>query len=159
MKIFKKRIIAYAIDSSVIAFLVAGINETLLSFNVKAYNWEICAILALLALKDVIFINRSLGKKIMRISIYKEWKRPDIKTLIIRSVFTQTVGFILYWKSKFLKDQTLTAIDWENNKLKTYVIDDKVFKSLHERASTLDGDYTQNMTELYKSYLIGIYQK
>ena len=113
-----------------------------------------------LFMRDVVFKNASIGKKLMGICIYdKEWKKPSFKKLVTRSFCTATVVFAMMYKAIFADGNFLLPIDWELNKLGTRVIDKKVFKKLNETAKNMNGSYEKNMSELYVAYLRDLYLK
>ena len=159
MKIFKKRVIALLIDSFVIGLFIVS----LLGAFPFMYDYDIvlvAIILVPLSLRDLVFRNASIGKKLLRISIYDmNWKKPDFITLIKRSLLSPTVGYLSLFKFWTVDKDVYLIFSWERNVLKTQVIDDKVYKELAEQAKNMQGDFIPNMNELYDMYLKDFYQK
>ena len=159
MKIFKKRVIALLIDSFVIGLFIVP----LLGAFPFMYDYDIvlvAIILVPLSLRDLVFRNASIGKKLLRISIYDmNWKKPNFITLIKRSLLSPTVGYLSLFKFWAVDNDVYLIFSWERNVLKTQVIDDKVYKELAEQAKNMQGDFIPNMNELYDMYLKDFYQK
>ena len=158
MKIMKKRVIAYAIDTFIIGLLLAigRLNIQILNNNTLIA----ILILLLVSLKDIVFKNASIGKLILGIKIYNiDWTIPTTLTLMKRSLLTSFVGGLIYYKAKTIDGNLITVTDWERDHLKTTVIDKKVYERLKAEAVSLGGDWRQNMTELYKNYLMSLYLK
>ena len=53
----------------------------------------------------------------------------------------------------------MVLFEWEKNVIKTFVIDKKVYKKLKADAEKMEGNFPQNMTELYMIYLRDFYSK
>ena len=167
MKIFKKRFFASLIDSFVhVSFMVAC--QTLLEkcifekyfFEIWSHYFEFYVLLIPFFFKDLSFKNASLGKKIVGIVIVDEkWQAPQRKIIVKRAIMMSTVGFCLAWKCKFIDGTPIDLFDWEREKLKTQVIDRKVFKRIKEEANRENGDTVAAMTKLYDDYLRTLYIK
>ncbi len=158
MKILKKRAFAILIDSFILGFMLAGFQDLFNRWGVEDLMEFV--LITLFFFKDFLFINASIGKIIMGIRIYdNSWKRPKLLVLLKRNAFMITIGYIMWWKARFIDGNIINLFDWERDKLGTRVIDKKVFKQLSEEAKQLDGDYAKNMTNLYNSYLMNLYIK
>ena len=121
-------------------------------------NFDFLIIVIFLSSRDLIFRNASIGKKILGIAVYdNDWQPPRFHVLLKRSFLTGTVGFILWWKLKFIDGDIITLFDIERDKLGTRVIDRKIYKELEITAKNMEGDFAQNMNELYNAYLRDLY--
>lgn len=142
MNMFKKRKIAYIIDFIFIVSLLGIITvffkfielphwlftikiETPASINLPSIGTVL--ILLMIFAKDLLFINASLGKKIMKIRIVDvEGGRVSVFRLIKRSVLMQTVGIFKFFQAKSNKihtDDFMRELDeWEKTKFGTKVI-------------------------------------
>ncbi len=67
--------------------------------------------------------------------------------------------YVLLFKSKLVDGNIMAAIDWERDKIGTYVIDAKVYGELQKEAKEMNGKLSENMTELYNTYLRDLYCK
>ncbi len=80
-------------------------------------------LLFIIAAKDSLFRNASLGKKIMGLRIVMEdGTLPPLKTIWKRGLVMQTLGYTTYIKYRFAGGD---IIDWERQHLKTKVINQK----------------------------------
>ena len=159
MKIIKKRAFALLIDSFIFGSVVAGLQ---LIFPNLLKDRGILLIFLFIPFfcRDIVFGNASPGKRILGISIYStNWEKPSLKTLILRSFCTATVVYVLLIKSKLVGGNVMAAIDWERDKIGTYVIDAKVYGELQKEAKEMNGQFPENMTELYNTYLRDLYCK
>ena len=158
MKILTKRIFAVFVDGYIHAFIVAGIQFLLPEwFN----EYPLVAFLIIpFFFKDLFFKNASLGKIIFGLRIYdKNWEKPKIKVLVLRAIFTSTVGAIKAQRLAILGESYIEVFDWEREKFGTCVIDKKVYRELELIAREQGGDFAHNMTELYNAYLRDLYVK
>lgn len=127
MSIIKKRAFAFAIDCFVYAAFMVAFQKLLPS----VYNWIVIEgsilkiILAFpLCIKDIVFRNASIGKKIFRLAVVnEEMKPPSPVKLMIRAFIMTTVGYILFWKNIILKEDMSSLVSFEKDKLKTMVIE------------------------------------
>lgn len=161
MKILTKRGIAVFIDCFIIAF-IALIPQPLLDSLLTDLRSEflLLLIIPLYCLKDCVFKNASIGKKIVGIEIFdSNWKAPKFSVLIYRNIWMAYKGYFLFWKSKVAHESKITLFDEERNDLGTVVIDKKVYKRLKKECEVQKGDYCENMTRMYNEYLRGIYIK
>lgn len=160
MSIFRKRVFANLIDSFIYGTIYALVQISVPGFTNLVINSKIFVVIIFIPFffRDILFRNASIGKKLLGISIYdRNWKPPKIRTLVIRSFCTMTIVAGIVYKSRVIDGSILDAIDWEREKLGTMVIDKKVYKKLSEEARAKKGDFSQNMTELYCSYLRDLY--
>ena len=159
MKILKKRAIALIVDSSLIAFVFAGIDY-ILGLSVLEFQFFKVLFYMIFFFKDIVFKNASIGKKIMGIEIYDlEWKVPNIMKLFVRSMLINTIGIIYVWKAKFIDGSMIYLIDFERERCKTRVIDKKILEKLRKEARAMEGNENENLTKLYDEYLRSIYIK
>ena len=155
MKIFKKRCFAYLIDAFIYVFLLALFHEFIYT---PKYELTHLIFFCPFFLKDCIFKNGSIGKKLMGISVYDSaWNKPSFMLSLKRTVMSSGFGLALVWKSVFVGGSKMILFEWEKNVVKTFVIDKKVYKSLCADAKKMDGDFSENMTELYMTYLRDFY--
>ena len=155
MKIIKKRAFASLIDEFLFATPIALLQ---LKFPdlLAVEGWVLGILFIPFLLRDVVFRNASIGKRLFGIAIYtKDWKKPSIKCLMMRSFCTATVSYVSLCAGKDM----LSVLDWERDTLGAYVIDMKVYKELSEKALEMSGDFSQNMSELYNAYLRDLYAK
>ena len=111
-------------------------------------------------LKDLVFRNASIGKKLLGIVIYdNNWQPPKVKILVKRTVLMLTAGYLLFFKIKFIDGDMTELFNWEKNYIGTRVIDKKIFKELSEQAKNQTGDFAKNLDTLYNAYLIDLYHK
>ena len=159
MKIFKKRSIAFLIDGFVFGAILVFCQELFNKYWGYLRNWDLLLIF-LFFLRDFVFRNASLGKKILGLAVYdNNWQSPKLSVLVKRSFLTATVGYALTWKAKFVNGDFISIFDWEREKLGTRVIDKKVYRELESIAKNQNGEFAKNMTELYNQYLRGLYLK
>ena len=161
MKILTKRCFAALIDSFIFAMLLVLATEV-----IPPEYFEVLGVFGYLILfvpffmRDLLFRNASLGKKLLGISIYSEnWTVPSIKTLLLRAPITMTVGYSKVIKAMLIDGNYLGVIDWERECLKTQVVDNKIFKHLDNEAKKSDKNYCANMSAMYSEYLNNIYIK
>ena len=160
MKILKKRALAFLIDGFMFSILWVYGQSFLLNWFPNAGKIINIILFVPLFFKDLVFRNASIGKKLLGIEIYNDdWKSPSFGTLIKRAFLMTTIGYVLFFKSKFVDGEIISLFDWEREHLHTRVIDKKVLKNLQEQAQQEKGEYKANMTKLYNEYLIGIYMK
>ena len=159
MKILRKRAIAVLIDSFFVASVLVLLQELLNYLNVNIGNWDVLIVL-LFFIRDFIFRNASIGKKILGLKVYdKNWRAPGFLTLFKRSIVISTVGFVLLWKAKFVDGCVINFFDYEQDKFGTRVVDKKNYNRLKAEAEGKEGDFSKNMTELYNFYLKSEYMK
>lgn len=157
MKILKKRFFAAMVDAFVFGSAVACIQLLLPNLLVKA-GFLAAFLLLSFSVRDVVFGNASIGKKLFKISVYdKSWGKPKISLLIFRSLGTMTVGYLLMIKAAFTHGEFISVFDWEKSRFGTVVIDNIVFESLSREAKQRGGDFAQSMTDLYGAYLRDTY--
>lgn len=154
MDIMKKRAFALLIDGVLLGVYYETIRHVLPGWYFKLGSIGYAILLSVFFLKDIVFKNASIGKKIMGIQIFDErWENPSFFRLIKRSFMISTVGFAKMWKTKFMSGEILTIFDYEREKLGTSVIDNKVYFELKSQAEIMRGDFSKNMTDLYNEYL------
>lgn len=158
MKIFKKRVLALAIDTILLSLFVVGMQQLLLNLSL-ARSGSVILLLIPFIFRDLVFRNASIGKKILGLAVYdKNWRKPKCGVLILRSFSSMTIEYgILMYKSKPFKRGIISIFDWEREKLGTRVIDKKIFKELESKAKNQSGYFEDNMTELYNEYLRSLY--
>ena len=164
MKVLKKREIAFLIDTFVFAFLFVGIMELLKSWNPDIAKFVVkifgLPILSLQLLRDLPFLNASLGKQIMGLRIYDDnWQKPNVFTIIKRSFITSFGGLAILYKEVFVTGNYISLFDFEAKYAHTHVIDKKVFETLKEEIRGEPGDFAKKMTEAYNRYLRDCYIK
>lgn len=162
MKVFKKRLFAYLIDSFAfgIAFAIFQLGFPQAYAFILKYDLLLCLMFVPFFFKDVLFRNASLGKKIMRISIYdNNWKKPNVKTLFLRALRVTTVGYVMIWRAILTGEGVISVLDWEREKIGTRVIDKRIYAEIDSKAKDMNGNYAKNMSELYNEYLRKIYLK
>ena len=151
MKILRKRSIAYLIDVIIFAVIY---HFTLYRIIDKIPEFLIFLVICPLFFRDIVFRNASIGKMMMGISIYdKNWKKPSIWKLIKRSCLVITIGFIKHNIEMSTYGNKLAIIDWERDRIGTYVIDNSVYFEIKEKAEAMTGDFATNMSDLYNKYL------
>jgi len=153
MKIIKKRAFASLIDGFLFATPIALLQ---LKFpNLLAgKGWMLAIIFIPFLLRDVVFRNASIGKRLLGIAIYtKDWEKPSLKCLMLRSFCTATVSYVRLCSG----GNKLSVLDWERDTLGAYVIDMKVYKELSEKANQMNGEFPKNMSDLYNAYLRNLY--
>ena len=159
MKILKKRAIACLIDSFLFGIILVLFSELLKSWGVRFNNVELILFIPFF-MRDIMFRNASIGKRMLGISVYDtDWKKPKLSHLMKRSFFMMGVGYVIYWKSKLTDGNAIDVVDYERETLNSYVIDNKVYKKLADRAGQMDGDFSTNMSCLYNEYLRNLYMK
>lgn len=157
MTIIQKRGIALLIDNFVFGSIIAAIQLAIPDLLVQKTPVLILMFIPLF-LRDWLFRNASLGKKIMRIAIFdNNWKPPSLLTLFKRSILTGTVVYVMLCKYKFIDGNSIYVIDWERDNIGTRVIDLDVYQELDAEAKRSNGDYAENMTKLYNAYLRNVY--
>ena len=159
MKVLKKRVVAVLIDSFILISVLVLLQELLSIYKINIGNWDFL-IVFLFFIRDFVFRNASIGKKILGLRIYyNNWKVPNFRLLLKRSIIVSTVGYVLLWKAKFVDGCVINFFDYERDKLGTRVIDKKIYNELKAEAESKEGDFSKNMTELYNSYLRNTYIK
>ena len=74
--------------------------------------------------RDVLFKNASIGKKLLKIAIYKtNGEIPHTFDLVKRSFQTTIKGYLYIWKALFVGGDLNALFDWENDTLKMIVCD------------------------------------
>lgn len=92
----KKRLLAIIIDYYLILFLssipfIILIGNTL-KITTFSFNIYISLVMTFLILKDLVFKNASIGKKIMKIEVLKSNNyKPDMLIIILRN------SFLIFW--------------------------------------------------------------
>ncbi len=166
MKILKKRILAFVIDSFFLGLLLMDFLDIIARINSNVDFIDFESFFAVLFIfKDCIFINGSLGKKIMGLVVYNaNWQRPSFVHSLKRTVATNFIAPFMFFKA-FISFSGPDHVDklrffsWEKNVLNSFVIDKKVYRKLKADAEGMDGNFSYNMTELYMMYLRDIYSK
>lgn len=87
-----KRIVAFYIDNMIVSGVSMLIFLIISNFDLVGifyyFNWYIIVGLILTSLKDIVFRNASIGKKLLGIKIEKDdGKLPSILILILRNIF------------------------------------------------------------------------
>ena len=154
MKILKKRAIALLIDS----FIFGAFYELCRSFLPEGFfklgTLAYVILFIPFAFKDCVFRNASIGKKIVGICIFTtEWKTPSFLLLAKRTLYMGTWGYSIFLKNKFIDGRIISLFDWEQNVLKTLVIDKKVFNDLKEKVQDLNKNSSDTMLNMYNEYL------
>ena len=153
MKVLKKRIIAYAIDVSIIASIITPLHLFLTKFFEGRILIQIPLIL-LFFLRDPIFGNASIGQRLMGLRIYNSnWEKPGFFLLVKRSFSTMIFGGIIYDKAKRYDGNVLALFDYEREAFGTAVIETHIYKELKPLAEKMKGDFAENMTKLYNERL------
>ena len=154
MKIMKKRLIALLIDG----FILGAFYELCRLILLDAF-WEfgiLCYIIVFspFIFKDCIFRGSSIGKKIVGLRVFTtKWEQPSIWLLAKRTLYMSTIGYALWWRIKLRGESMMCLFDWEQRVLGTTVIDKNVFRELKEKAQDEDGDFSNNLLNLYNNYL------
>ena len=153
MKILAKRAVATLIDGFIYGFV-----HFLTFYNLNLPEALVFVELVPFFFKDIVFRNASIGKMMMGISIYNiDWKKPKFWTLVLRSFAVSSIGFVKHMVEMKTYGNKMAVIDWERDKIGTFVIDNKKYMEIFERVKEKNGDFASNMTELYNQYLRGIY--
>ena len=157
MKIFAKRVVAFVIDVSLLIVCIVAFKYFLDYYNVPNNHGHLLLVLPYMA-KDCLFGNASLGKGIMQIAIYTNyWRKPKFSQLIKRRALMLVDGSITLIRILRKKERLIRLFEWEQERLKTVIIDRKVYKRLDALAKSEDGYYSDNMTRLYNEYLNEVY--
>ena len=127
-----KRFFAEIIDYFIIGLLFVGLENFNLpewfygiSFNIADIPITIPSVGVLIVIipiviKDLLFKNASIGKKIMGLVIVDDKKNiPSIKVVLKRGILMPTLGYTIFITSGFDKDYFEM---WELNTLKTMII-------------------------------------
>lgn len=130
-----KRFFAEIIDCFIIGLLFAGLDRFSLpewfygiSFNIADIPITIPSVGVLIVIipmviKDLLFKNASIGKKIMALVVVDDKRNvPDKKTILKRGILMPTLGYMVFVTSGFDKDYFEM---WELNILKTMVVNKK----------------------------------
>lgn len=159
MNILKKRAIAILIDSFLLGLAFVFYQKIINLLGLNLGNLDLLLFIPFF-LKDIVFRNASVGKKVVGIAIYNDnWQSPSIIVLFKRAIIMSTIGYFIFWKSKFVNGDIISFFDFERDTLKTRVIDKKVLKKIRAEAEAEAGDKSVNMTRLYNEYLKDIYMK
>ena len=157
MKIFKKRCLAFFIDSFSYGMLKVIFCEYVLT-HIAYFPMILLEIPFLFV--DFLFRNASFGKKIMGIAIYTtSWEIPNPKLILKRALYMYVLPCIIVLRTLFGECSLFVLFECEKNVVGTFTIDKKVYKELKEKAKQMDGVFEKNMTELYMMYLRDFYQK
>ena len=160
MKIIKKRAFAYVIDCLLICIILVASNKIFISFGVDISKFNIVILIFLSSFKDCVFINASIGKKLLGVVVCnKKWNKPTLLHSLKRTLSTFIVAPISLCRMSAFHMDKMTFLNWEKNVLQSFVIDKKVYKKLKANAEQMDGIFSDNMTELYMMYLRDIYSK
>ena len=154
-KLFYKRIFAYLIDGFVFAFCYEMLRDYIVIFIKTTHSWGYFLVFLPLIIRDVWFMNASLGKKILGLVVVDDnWLAPHFSTILKRSAFTGTLGFALLAKLKCKNHEIiLSEMEWECRYLKARVVEKKVYNKLKTQAlvgGNIDADV---MNQLYYQYL------
>ena len=105
--------------------------------------------------KDALFNGASIGKRMMRLAVYKtSWERLSFWESFKRVVLVSAVGYVVFLKSFFSEEGTLSFFDWERDCLRAVVIESAVYRRLSEKA-----EGREEMLALYNEYLRSLYIK
>lgn len=160
MKIIKKRAFAYVIDCLLIGIILVASNKIFISFGVDISKFNIVIVIFLSSFKDCVFINASVGKKLLGVAVYnKKWNKPTLLHSLKRTLSTFIVAPISLCRISAFHMDKMIFLNWEKNVLQSFVIDKNVYKKLTVDAQGVDGNFSDNMTELYMMYLRDIYSK
>ena len=123
MRLIRKRAVAWLID----VFIYAALFALLFKYVTKLFGdkGDIFYYILLIPLfaKDCIFKNRSIGKKIMGLSVYKSnWEKASPFELIKRSFLTMVFSYIIGLKAILFGESPEAVFDWELNKLKILIM-------------------------------------
>jgi len=155
MKILKKRIVAFLIDG----FILGTIYELFRrAVNVLGITWSYWYLFLFIVffMRDLIFKNKSIGKKIIGIEIYdKDWKNPSGFLLFKRSCMMLGIGYFLLLKIIFISGNKMEFFEWETQNFGTRVIDKKIYRQLKEESNNSNIE----MTKLYDLYLKNCYSR
>ena len=154
LRIFIKRAMAFLIDVHIFAIYFMACQHFFPEVfkNIGTIGYLILFIPWFC--RDIIFINASIGKKIFGLTILDDkWNRPDVWVTVKRSVIRMSLGHIRFIEAIFSRGRLLTHLKWEKEFLKTVVVERKVYKKLKNEAEDMQGDFSENMTQLYYQYL------
>ena len=157
MKILTKRAIATVIDIIVLITIIELIllyiyNGNLSDMSILRHVW---LFLVCFGMKDAIFKNASIGKKILGIAIYrKNLSKPTRNETIIRTSKMTFIGAFILLKCLIAKSSLLSFFEWEKNELNTMVIDNDTFCLIQSKASEENND----LSIAYNEYLKSIYR-
>ena len=160
MRIIKKRAVAWLIDIFLYATVFVMLFKYVTNlFGDKATIFYYILLIPFLA-KDLVFKNCSFGKRIMGISIYKaDWKKPTPAELFVRSLFTMVFSYIIFLKAITLGDGPIEVLDWELNKLKMIVVENKTYNKMKEVSLKKGGKFEKEMTIQYEQYVHSLCNK
>ncbi len=95
-----------------ISFHVANVPVTLPSIGALV-------ILAPILLKDFLFINASIGKKLMKLEIRDlDGKIPPFRKRLLRGALMPTLGYVVFICNRFSVDY---IVEWEKTRIGTMV--------------------------------------
>ena len=161
MKVLKKRIFALFFDSFILGVYYEMCRRFLPEWFSYLGSLGYVLLLSPFVLKDLVFRNASIGKKIMGLRIYDiNWQKPSFSVLIKRTCIVSVLGFAQFWRALFVNGNYIAIFDMERDKMKTFVIDKKVYKKLREDVENETGKIdNQIMTARYNQYLRDLYIK
>lgn len=157
-KLFYKRVFAYLIDGILFAFCYELLRNYIDIFIKFTGSWGYFLVFIPLIIRDVWFMNASLGKKILGLVVVDDnWLVPRLSTIVKRSAFTATLGFALLAKLKtknYDKRQILLSeMEWECQHLKARVVEKKVYRELKAQALNGENIDVDVMNQLYYQHL------
>ena len=101
-----------------------------------------------ICLKDLLFKNASLGKRIMGLILVNDaWEKPSLKQMLIRGVAMPLLGLLHFISAK--GDLKKLAV-WEKGTLHTRIVPKALFEELKGIAEGKAGPYAENMEILYQ---------
>ena len=157
-RLFYKRVSAYLIDGILFAFCYELLRKYIDIFINFTGSWGYFVVFIPLIIRDVWFVNGSLGKKILGLVVVDDnWLAPRLSTILKRSAFTGTLGFALLAKLKSKsndkKQVFLSEMEWECQRLKARVVEKKVYNELKAHALNGDNIDVNVMNQLYYQHL------
>ena len=160
-KLFKKRALAYLIDVFLFAFVYELFRKYIARFVLITNTWGYFVIIIPFLLRDLIFRNGSVGKKITGLIVVdNKWDIPGVGIIIKRAAIT-SFGHILLYRFRLLNENwemaCLAELEWEYSRFKARVVEKKVFKALKEK-TFVDGIVDiDKMNQLYEKHLYSEY--
>ena len=159
MKISSRRILASLIDYLIIGafisiFSIVGLPNWFwsVSFQIgfipaSLPSLGVVVILLVLVLKDLLFKNASFGKRMMGLMIVDdEWRIPNLKAMLKRGFLMPVWGYIVFIIA-VIRDNDFES--WELKRLKTRVVEVKIYHELKHQCDLTTGEYKRHMDRLY----------
>ena len=157
MRLIRKRAIAMLIDFFIYALFFVPLIEYV--DNLLGDKSSIVYFILLIPFfaKDCLFKNCSFGKKIIGLSIYKSnWEKATPFELIKRSLLTIVFSYIIGLKAILFGETPEAVFDWELNKLKMVVVENKIYNKMKEVALEKNCNFEKEMTAQYEQYIYSL---